>query len=149
MKAIIFYVIMAAILLTILVMGIKKYYSQTQKTIIETGFMMQVQCRKCGYKRELSVKDFPFGGMTKSSGVSKPKMRGPAVVNETTYHSYAKKIHCLQCGDKQWTDVLNINEYQEKFRGLIIRNALIFAAIMLILLRLISLVLMPLSKILL
>ena len=136
-------------LLTILIIDIKKYLSETQKAIIATGFMMQVLCRKCGYKRELSVKDFPFGGMTKSSGVSKPKMQGPAVVNETTYHSYAKKIHCLQCGDKQWTDVLNINEYQEKFRGLIIRNALIFVAIMLILLRLISLVLMPLSKILL
>lgn len=82
-----------------------------------SGLTAHLICESCGATFDLPAGELADTWFSKSASVTRTRREGAALVDEPTYHSFAKKITCPQCGERAWAQVQNVNEINASLRG--------------------------------
>jgi transcription elongation factor Elf1 len=124
-KSIVFMSIMSATLLWWMIWNVV-HCNRTIKAIIsKDGFIMRVECKKCGMEYEVPVEEFLKRNFSRQRlGGTNVQMRGPVMISEEKVVSMSKKFDCPGCGRREWAKILNIDEYYDRYRNLDIRIVL-------------------------
>lgn len=100
--------------------------SRTLKALIsKDGFIMHVKCKKCGMEYEVPVEEFLKHNYSRQKlGGASVQMRGPIVISEEQVVSMSKKFNCPGCGRREWAQILNLDEYYDRYRSFGVRFVL-------------------------
>lgn len=115
--------ILMGVLLLSWIMGVAIYFLVTENKKLKKGdFIFQVECEKCGTIYNATCNQVVGVGMSKQRSVSKTKVDGPVLSNTPNYHYYSKKVQCPHCQKKEFGQILNINEYQNNTKSIVMKD---------------------------
>lgn len=89
-----------------------------------SGLTAHLTCESCGATFDLPAGELADTWFSKSASVMRTRREGAALVDEPTYHSFAKKVTCPQCGERAWAQVQNVNEINASLRGTYLASGL-------------------------
>ena len=124
-KAIVFLSVMSATFLGWIIWNVVHCSRALKAVIAKDEFIMHVKCKKCGMEYDVPVAEFLKSNYSRQRlGGTSVQMRGPIMISEEKVISMSKKFNCPGCGRREWAQILNIDEYYDRYRNFGIRFVL-------------------------
>ena len=113
-----------------LIAGVIWFYKNSKKAVLATGFVFRVRCEKCGMEYMVPVELFLKSNASKTKAKTRTQIKGAMLDHSPQYNYMAKKFHCQNCGGSQWAEILNYVEYNNRTRGIVLKNVLIVVGVL-------------------